>query len=247
MSIRTPAQAVSWASQPRAGFGGMCLKHARQSYNVPARFGHARLAWQNTQFRHVQSNLNGVPVGAPIWMDRNGSQFGHVAIFVGNGRMATTDSAQRLTQVVAVQSWLNAGWRILGWSQDINGVRVINAGGGGGGGGGSLVVDGTWGPLTQRSLQARLGTPVDGQISSQWRGAWNTNVVAAQFVAPAAARGSQNIIALQRVLGRNPDGHLGPNTISSLQARMGTPVEGIVSPRSLMVMEMQRRLNAGTF
>lgn len=41
------------------------------------------------------------------------------------------------------------------------------------------------------------------------------------------------------------DGHLGKLTISELQRQLGTPVDGIISKPSLMVMELQRRLNNG--
>lgn len=125
---RTPAQAVAWAIQPRRGYGGLCLKHAREAYGVAARYAYARQAWQATKHRHPQTTLAGVPVGALLWMDSSWSKYGHVAIYTGNGKMATTDSAKATTQHVTVQSWLNAGWRLLGWSEDINGVRVAPTG-----------------------------------------------------------------------------------------------------------------------
>lgn len=43
------------------------------------------------------------------------------------------------------------------------------------------------------------------------------------------------------------DGYLGPKTISALQRYLGTPVDGVLSEPSLMVMELQKRLNAGKF
>lgn len=121
---RTAEQAAAWARVPRVGYGGMCLKHARMAWGVPAKYGHARLAWQQARFRHPTTSLAGIPVGAPIFLDRASSKYGHVATYLGNGQMGTTDSAKRTTQVVPVQSWLNAGWRLLGWTEDLNGVKL---------------------------------------------------------------------------------------------------------------------------
>lgn len=248
MSTRTPAQAVAWARVQRTGFGGMCLQWSRMAYNVPARYGHARLAWTSARHRHVTSGWGGIPLGAPIFMDRSSSRWGHVAIFVGGGQMGTTDSSRSTTHVTNIQNWVNAGWRFLGWTEDLNGVRVLPApGGGGGGGGGALVVDGVWGPLTQRRLQQVLGTTVDGRISGQVRGAWNQHVAAAQFVAANAARGSLAIAAVQRRVGSSADGFLGPNTIRAMQRHLGTSQDGSISRPSQMVRAMQRRLNEGRF
>ena len=43
------------------------------------------------------------------------------------------------------------------------------------------------------------------------------------------------------------DGLIGPGTISALQMRMGTYIDGNLSGPSPCIREMQRRLNAGTF
>ncbi|MFD2654502.1 peptidoglycan-binding domain-containing protein [Gracilibacillus thailandensis] len=53
--------------------------------------------------------------------------------------------------------------------------------------------------------------------------------------------------ALQKKVGSKADGYLGPNTVRKLQAHLGTPVDGVISEPSMMVEELQRRLNAGTF
>ncbi|THE13919.1 N-acetylmuramoyl-L-alanine amidase [Bacillus timonensis] len=41
------------------------------------------------------------------------------------------------------------------------------------------------------------------------------------------------------------DGYLNPKTISALQRYFGTPVDGIISKPSLVIKELQRRLNKG--
>lgn len=106
-----------------------------------------------------------------------------------------------------------------------------------------LTVDGYWGPHLTMALQRLYGTTVDGVVSSQynWRnggltGGW-------QFVGKPV--GSLLIAAIQRSLGVKADGILGPDTIKAMQRKAGTPVDGKISVRSLLVMYMQRCVNAG--
>src|SRR5690625_2203716 len=109
-----------------------------------------------------------------------------------------------------------------------------------------LTVDGKWGPDTTRALQRALGTPVDGIISNQLR----NNVTTALYgnTVRFGRGGSPMVRALQRKVGAKVDGYLGPETVRNLQRYLGTPVDGVISrPSSLMVKEMQRRLNNGSF
>lgn len=109
----------------------------------------------------------------------------------------------------------------------------------------NLTVDGKWGKSTTRALQKALNTPVDGIISKQPRNSVSQSLYGGtvQF-----GSGSSNVIvALQRKVGASADGKLGPTTIRSLQRYLGTVQDGVLSRPSLVVKELQRRLNAGTF
>ncbi len=109
----------------------------------------------------------------------------------------------------------------------------------------NLTVDGKWGKSTTRALQKALNTPVDGIISKQPRNSVSQSLYGGtvQF-----GNGSSNVIvALQRKIGASADGKLGPATIRSLQKYLGTVQDGVLSRPSLVVKELQRRLNAGTF
>lgn len=108
---------------------------------------------------------------------------------------------------------------------------------------GKLAVDGYWGPQLTRGLQKLYGTTVDGVVSSQYN--WNNAGLTGgwQFVGKPA--GSLLIAAIQRSLGVKADGMLGPDTIKAMQRKAGTPVDGKISVRSLLVMYMQRYVNAG--
>lgn len=105
-----------------------------------------------------------------------------------------------------------------------------------------ITVDGKWGADTTRRLQEVLGTPIDGVISGQDR-RYITNILSAR----AGQGGSLAIKAMQRKLGVKADGYLGPNTFRALQKHYGTPVDGVISPVSNVVMAMQRALNSNKF
>jgi len=106
---------------------------------------------------------------------------------------------------------------------------------------GNLVVDGSWGPATTKALQRYFNTKVDGVISGQIQSTSIDNIPSAKV----GTTGSNLIRAMQKWLGVKVDGNLGPATIKALQRRMGTHVDGYISNPSLVVSEMQKRLNAG--
>lgn len=109
---------------------------------------------------------------------------------------------------------------------------------------GVLTIDGKWGKDTTKALQRYFGTPVDGIISKQSRNAISQSLYGntVQF----NTGGSVVIRALQKLLGVTQDGLLGPTTVRALQKRLGTVVDGKLSRPSLVIKELQRRLNAGS-
>ena len=104
-----------------------------------------------------------------------------------------------------------------------------------------LVVDGVFGTASTRELQRQLATPIDGIISGQsasWRPrlwAWTT--------IKYGGGGSQCIAALQRKLGVQADGYLGPTTIAALQRKLGVAADGWFGADTAKAL--QRALNAG--
>lgn len=110
----------------------------------------------------------------------------------------------------------------------------------------NLTVDGRWGPKTTSALQDAISTITDGVISDQVRNQASQAISGVEF--GNGSNGSLVIKNLQRLVGSRADGLIGPNTVRSNQKYLGTVQDGVIStPRSLMVEEMQRRLNAGTF
>ncbi|QGH34112.1 N-acetylmuramoyl-L-alanine amidase [Gracilibacillus salitolerans] len=108
----------------------------------------------------------------------------------------------------------------------------------------NLKVDGWWGEQTTRALQEYFGTVVDGVISNQLRNEVTSKIVSGITFGKG---GSLVIKALQSNIGAMVDGYLGPQTIRRLQEYLGTVVDGELSEPSLIIKELQRRLNAGTF
>ncbi|PWU68327.1 M15 family metallopeptidase [Gracilibacillus dipsosauri] len=107
----------------------------------------------------------------------------------------------------------------------------------------NLKVDGYWGRNTTSALQKALGTPVDGIISNQSRNSITTQISGVRY----GNGGSAMVRSLQKLINTKVDGYLGPQTISALQNYLDTPIDRKISKPSLMVTEMQKRLNAGTF
>ncbi|MBS5975985.1 MAG: CHAP domain-containing protein [Actinomyces urogenitalis] len=108
----------------------------------------------------------------------------------------------------------------------------------------ALAVDGWVGPATVRALQALLGTPVDGVVSSQYTG--NRKYVPAAtsgWVWTSHPTGSTMVRGLQSRLGVTADGILGPDTIRAWQSRLGVAVDGYLGAATARAI--QTALNAG--
>src|SRR5690625_2343900 len=111
----------------------------------------------------------------------------------------------------------------------------------------NLTVDGKWGNSTTSALQRALGTVVDGYISDQTRNSVTNAFYGDSIKFGSGKKGSLVVKALQKKVGSKQDGLLGPNTIRSLQRYLGTVADGKLSRPSLVVKELQRRLNKGNF
>ena len=114
-------------------------------------------------------------------------------------------------------------------------------------GGHKIVVDGLWGRDTTLKIQEVFNLECkDGIVSNQlswWRDE-NPGLLDSTFEwKDYMAGGSLTICALQKLVGANPDGYIGSETISKMQQWLGTPVDGCVSNPSAMVSALQRWLN----
>lgn len=109
----------------------------------------------------------------------------------------------------------------------------------------ALLVDGYWGAATTRRLQEIFKTTVDGVVSDQWSGykLENPGLVASFEWKSNPKEGSQLIRAIQKTLGIERDGFIGPETIKAMQHWLGTEEDGIVDSPSAMVKALQNWCN----
>lgn len=132
----TPAQIVRNALAITTGYGGLCLKFTRTCANIPAVHGSAKHAWAAAV--HTHAGYADAPAGAFLFMSHPNSKHGHVAVYLGDGTMRTTNSRTGRIHTDKVSAWVRGNYTVQGWSEDLNGVRVpgltpVVRGGGGGG------------------------------------------------------------------------------------------------------------------
>lgn len=128
---RTPEQAIQRARFLSRVFTppyplGMCKKFVRETYDVasdgtPDAIG----AWNRAKHRHAQTDPMRIPRGVPVFW--RGGRHGHVALSAGDGFCWSTDIERRgypdrVDIRLIAQQW---GMELLGWTEDIDGVRVF--------------------------------------------------------------------------------------------------------------------------
>lgn len=105
---------------------GMCQKFVRdQCWRVGSLYGSAIEAWNGARYKHPGDRTP--PVGAPTYY--RGGSYGHAVIFCGpdHAGIRSTDCFSSGDVSDTQISWVenNWGYTYLGWTEDINGVRVI--------------------------------------------------------------------------------------------------------------------------
>jgi len=120
------------------GTVGGCLSYARRMFGAPGGTLYASQAWRNTQYKHADQDFPSVAI--LIWFDYfiGGSNQGHVATRLPDGliysspyKLGTGHAVlNSITELIRMYSENGKHpMRYLGWSEDINGVRVaINEG-----------------------------------------------------------------------------------------------------------------------
>lgn len=107
-------------------------------------------------------------------------------------------------------------------------------------------VDGKWGTDTTKKAQEIFKTTVDGKVSNQYLAykSQNPGIVASfEWKENPSNYGSELIRAIQKKVGANVDGHIGPETIKKMQKYFGTVQDGYISNPSDMVKAFQKWLN----
>lgn len=122
MIPRIGGDAVAWCREHRTWPAGYCLKYVRSAHGIGSRYPTAISAWYNAAHRH--SGDHRPPPGVPVFLA--GGRYGHVAVSAGGGLCWSTDAvAYGRVDLVGIDA-LAAKWgyQVLGWTEDLNGVRV---------------------------------------------------------------------------------------------------------------------------
>ena len=106
-------------------------------------------------------------------------------------------------------------------------------------------VDGKWGEDTTTKAQEVFETTVDGIVTDQYKcyEKENPGLFAFEWLDNPSSYGSELIRAIQKNVGANVDGHIGPETIKKMQAWLSTIQDGCVSNPSDVVKAFQEWLN----
>ena len=181
------------------------------------------------------------------WQD-GGIATDHIGIVesVGSGSFTTIEGNTSGNRVARRTRYTGS---VLGVVRpNYTGGGTTTGGNGGTTTGGSIEVDGYWGTATTAALQRHYGVVVDGEVWHQWAPNVSANpALTSGWKCDETAQGSPLIRKLQEDLGTDVDGIFGGADIYALQRRCGTVADGVLWGPSPCVMEMQRRLNAGTW
>lgn len=122
------AAAYQSKNGPRFGYG-LCLQRCRMCYDVDALEPDAASAWAHAKFRHTQTNPVKIPRGVPVFWTGGSSGHGHIAISTGDGWCWSTDIKRTgyFDKVPIADIHSQWGLTLVGWTEDINGVRVWDA------------------------------------------------------------------------------------------------------------------------
>jgi hypothetical protein len=152
---------------------GYCLQYVRQAFNLPARYGSATEAWDNSTTQHLSRD---VPAGVwtPVWYGLDREPLGHVVLQAPDGSVYSTSDNSTTPHHHPDLADLEAyyagwGWPLTwrGWTEDVAGYTVITDGGLAAMG--SIITTqeddmGTVDAITEKTMQD-LATMVRGQVT----------------------------------------------------------------------------------
>lgn len=135
MAARSSKEAIAWgrsriaiATAPTStgNWFRWCKVFVRMCFNVPSDgTPDAGQAWDRAKFKHHESDPMQIPAGVPVFWEL-ASVADHIALSTGRGRCLSNDILRsgRIDEVAIdtiTRSW---GGRLLGWTEDIDSVRV---------------------------------------------------------------------------------------------------------------------------
>lgn len=123
--VTTAEQANRNAHAVQAYPRGYCLRYVRQQWQVGPLYSSAIAAWNGA--RHKHPGDRNPPTGAPCYYA--GGRYGHIVFHCPRSHVGvrSTDCYTSGRVSDADLEWCERAWgyRYLGWTEDLNGVRVI--------------------------------------------------------------------------------------------------------------------------
>jgi len=127
-------KAAQWAQDQSAHgpkFGtGWCLLKCRTAFGVNVIVNNAALSWRTNKRTHPTTDPLSIPAFVPVYWTGGSDGDGHIAISIGNGWCWSTDIKRngyfdkvKIADIAKVWPKL----RLVGWSEDLNGVTVYEA------------------------------------------------------------------------------------------------------------------------
>ena len=120
----TPAKAIAKSKTITKGYVGLCLMFVRVCFGIGAKWPSAASAWANAKKRHLTTSTKNIPVGAPVFFDIPTNKYGHVAVYLGAGKFRTNWSARGTVITATLDHAAFRTMKMLGWSEDLNGVTI---------------------------------------------------------------------------------------------------------------------------
>lgn len=124
---RTVEEAIAYCASHLTTTPDGCQMECRTAYGVPSNGTPSAAAdWKASKYKHATTDPMAIPRGALVRWTGGSHGYGHVAIAVGNGMCWSTDLPVRGRRgLVAIDSVHKAwGLSLVGWTEDIDGVRV---------------------------------------------------------------------------------------------------------------------------
>jgi hypothetical protein len=125
---------MSWKQlhKPNTGIPvtpGWCLTYVQDAFGAPWSGATATQGWQLAKKKHKDGKYpKGVAV--PVWFSMAGVPAGHVVIRMADGSVYSTSSptstrATHHSSMTALKSYYGGRLTLRGWSEDLNGYRVV--------------------------------------------------------------------------------------------------------------------------
>jgi len=111
---------------------GWCLNYVNDAYGVPAVYGTATEAWDASTTKHLDKLF---PSGCavPVWFELHNEPAGHVALMMPDGSVYSTSGLgetawhhPNLSDLIQFYAYYGMPLTYLGWSEDVEGTRVVS-------------------------------------------------------------------------------------------------------------------------